>query len=303
MTQTIASLGALCVSLALVAGPAAVAADSAAVGMSASTAGTTSNAAATSAGDVKRAQALLERAAAHYRANGKNALAAFSRVGEFVDGDLYVYVLSNEGTMLASGGPSFTLVGRDCRPLKDVDGKLFFVEMIDNARQKGGGAVEYRWLNREHGKVERKVTHYRQVGDAIVAVGYYIPRGAPQEARALLQRAVAATTSDVRAAIARFNDINGGFIEDDLYVFVVGLNDRVMHAHGTMPRLVGRDVSELRDVEGKPIIRQMIDIVNANGKDELQYTWPNPVTGKPEPKTTYLQKVDGYLVAVGHYGR
>lgn len=175
--------------------------------------------------------------------------------------------------------------------------------MIEAARQKGGGAVEYRWLNREHGKVERKVAHYRQVGDAIVAVGYYVPRGAPQEARALLQRAVEATTGDARAAMARFNDMNGGFVEDDLYVFVVGLKDRIMHAHGTMPRLIGRDVGELRDVEGKPIIRQMIDIVIAKGKGELQYTWPNPVTGKPERKTTYLQRVDGYLVAVGHYGQ
>lgn len=296
MTKTIAAFNALCLALALLAGPPATAAEVNLV-IAANVA------VAPPADEVKRAQALLDRAAAHYRANGKNALAAFSRIGEFVDGDLYVYVVGNDGTMLASGGPSITLVGRDVKAYKDTDGKLFFAEMIEAARQKGGGAVEYRWLNREHGKVERKVAHYRQIGDAIVAVGYYVPRGAPQEARALLQRAVEATTGDARAAMARFNDMNGGFVEDDLYVFVVGLKDRIMHAHGTMPRLIGRDVGELRDVEGKPIIRQMIDIVNAKGKGELQYTWPNPVTGKPERKTTYLQRVDGYLVAVGHYGQ
>lgn len=296
MTKTIAAFSALCLTLALLAGPPATAAEGNLV-IAANVA------VAPLADEVKRAQALLDRAAAHYQANGKNALAAFSRIGDFVDGDLYVYAIGNDGTMIASGGPSITLVGRDVRNLKDAAGKPFFAEMIENARQKGGGAVEYRWLNREHGKVERKVAHYRQVGDAIIAVGYYIPRGAAEEGKALLQRAVVATTRDPVAAIASFNDMNGGFVEDDLYVFVVGLKDKVMHAHGAMPRLVGRDTGELRDVNGKPIIRQMIDIVNAKGAGELQYVWPNPVTRKQEKKTTYLQRVDGYLVAVGHYGQ
>lgn len=265
MTPPSAALIAALMSLAVFAGAPASAADSA----------KSTPSSASAPDDLKRAQAFLDRAVAHYQANDKNALAAFSRIGDFVDGDLYVYVVGADGTMVASGGPSITLVGRDVRNLKDTEGKLFIVEMMEGARTKGGGSVDYRWLNREHGKVERKVAHYRQVGDAIIAVGYYVPRGAPQEARALLQRAVAATTSDPAAAIARFNDMNGGFVEDDLYVFVVGLKDKVMHAHGAMPRLIGRDAGELRDVNGKPIIRQMIDIVTAKGAGELQYVWPS----------------------------
>lgn len=293
MTNPIQALIVICLSLTALAGIPASAAE-----------GDTANALSTpSSDDGTRAKALLDRAVAHYQANGEKALAAFSRAGEFVDGDLYVYVVGNNGTMQASGGPSIILVGHDVNNLKDAEGKLFIKEMMDGAKIQGGGAVEYRWLNREHGKVERKVTQYRKVGDVIVAVGYYIPRAAQQEAKALLKRATEVMTKDATAAIVRFNDMNGGFTEDDLYVFVVGLKDRIMHAHGSMPRLIGRNADDLRDVNGKPIIRQMIDIVKAKGSGELQYTWPNPVTHKKERKTTYLQRVDGYLVAVGHYER
>jgi len=259
------------------------------------------NAAVPAAEDATRAQALLDRAVEHYRRSSEKSLAAFCRAGEFIDGDLYVYVVDANGVMQASGGPSLALVGRDVRNLKDANGKLFIKEMLDDAKIHGAGSIEYRWLNREHGKVERKIAYYRKEADAIVAVGYYIPRAAPEEAKALMARAVEAMTKDPREAIVRFSDMNGGFVEDDLYVFVVGLDDNIMHAHGAIPRLIGRNVADLHDADGKPIIRRMLDIVRAKGSGKLQYTWPNPVTHKKERKTTYLRRVDGYLVAVGHY--
>ena len=250
--------------------------------------------------DALRAQALLDKAVTYYNANSKDALAEFSLVGKFIDGDLYVYVVSEDGVMLASGGPSVALVGRNVRKFKDVDGKELFAEILDGAKKNGGGKVEYRWLNREHGKVEHKVTYYRKVSDVIVAVGYYIPRGASQAAKTLLARAVEAIKNDPEDAIARFDDMNGGFVEDDLYVFVVGIKDGVMHAHGAMPKLIGRKVDNLLSDDGKPIIRQMINIAKAKVRGELSYTWPNPVTGLHEHKTTYLQRVGDYLVAVGY---
>ncbi|MDD2744676.1 MAG: hypothetical protein PHV02_20645, partial [Rhodocyclaceae bacterium] len=84
---------------------------------------------ATSTSESARAQALLMRASAAYEANRAQALAAFSRAGDFIDGDLYVYVIGNAGDMVASGGPSVALVGRDVRNLKDSAGKPFIKEM------------------------------------------------------------------------------------------------------------------------------------------------------------------------------
>lgn len=251
--------------------------------------------------DAAHAQALLERAVAHYRSAGEAALAAFHRGDQFREGELYVYVLSTDGLMLSSGGTSSALIGRNLRDLRDTEGRLFIRDILAIAAEKGSGMVEYRWLNAQHGKVERKITYFRAAGNRILATGYYVPRASAEQARSLMWRAAHELKQYGSEALERFNDLNGGFVQDDLYVFVVGLHDRRMHAHGAQPRLVGREVGELTDDEGKQIIRKMIDIAEASGEGELEYRWKNPVTGRSENKRTYLRRVGDYLVAVGAY--
>lgn len=247
------------------------------------------------------ARALLERAVTRYRADGDAALAAFSRVGEFQKGDLYVYVLGTNGIMLAAGGASTTLIGRNISDLKDTEGKAFIREMLEAARTKGSGTVKYRWLNRQHGKTEQKVAYFQTVGDKILVVGYYVPRASAEQAQAMLWRAVHELKQDDQAAIRTFNDLNGGFVQDDLYVFIVGIDDLRMYAHGAQPRLIGQDVAELQDANGKPIIKEMVSRVKTGDAGELTYAWQNPVTRQTESKTTYFRRVGRYLVAVGAY--
>jgi cytochrome c len=131
----------------------------------------TANAAA-SAEDAARAQALLKRAVAHYKDIKDPALADFSRPGEFVDGELYVYVVSTAGVLLASGGPSSSVIGRNVADQPDALGKPFFREILDKAQGSGSGTVEYVWLNPADNKVERKVAYFQKVDDRIIAVGY-----------------------------------------------------------------------------------------------------------------------------------
>lgn len=251
--------------------------------------------------DAARAQALLDRAVARYRADGEAALAAFHRVDKFHDGELYVYVLGSDGVMLTSGGSSSALIGRNVRDLRDTDGKLFIREILEMAAAKSSGVVEYRWLNPQHAKVERKVAYFRTVGDRILVTGYYMPRASAEQAKAMMWRAVHELKEYGPKAIERFNDINGGFVQDDLYVFVVGLDDKRMYAHGAQPRLIGRDVADFTDPAGQPIFRKMIDIAKHRGEGELDYRWKNPVTGREENKRTYFKRFDNYLVAVGAY--
>ena len=251
--------------------------------------------------DSQRAQALLARAVAAYSKDPKRALVDFMMVGPFIDNELYVYVVGEDGIMRASGGSSVVLVGRDVRELKDADGKLFITDMLAGSKFKDSGAVAYRWLDREHGMVERKVAYFQRVGDAIVAVGYYIHHSTPQEAKVLLKKAVEAVKQDPKGAFAKFNDLNGGYTRDDLYVFVVGIDDHVMYASGASPRLVGRKVDNVTDVDGKPVFPKMSAAAKAKGSAELRYTLVNPATGKPESKISYLERVGDYAVGVGYY--
>lgn len=251
--------------------------------------------------EARQAQALLAKAVAYYKDKQDLALGAFSRQGEFLTPSLYVYVLDSKGTMLASGGSSAALIDRNVADVKDAAGKPFFREMLDVAKAKGGGAVEYRWLNRRDGKVERKLTYFERVQDRIIAVGFYLPHGSPEQARALLERAAAAAKDDPAKAIAAFNELNGSFSEDDLYVFAIGLDDKRFKAHGAISRLVGSDALALKDANGKPFVEDLLARVKDKEQGEIDYAWRNTVTSKVERKHTLLRKVGGLVVAVGYY--
>ena len=255
------------------------------------------------AADAARAQALLERAVTHYKEVEQFALAAFGHEGKFVDGELYVYVISTKGVMLASGGPSSALVGRDVTDLQDAAGKPFFREMLDKAKASGSGAVEYYWLNPIDNKMQRKLAYFQKVDDRIIAVGYYIARATPAQAQAMLARAVQAVKDDPAKAFHAINQLHGPFSEDDLYVFVVDLNDDRFRAHGIFHDLIGSDALALHDPRGRPIVQDMITALAKGDQAEVDYSWPNPVTGGVENKHTYLRKIGDLLVGVGYYWR
>lgn len=255
------------------------------------------------ASDVQRARALLARAIIRYRQQGDEAFAAFNGPTEFVDGELYVWVLGTDGVMLASGGSSSALIGRKVSNMRDAFGTPFFYDMLEKAKTSDTGVVEYRWLNRLHHKPERKITLFTKIGTRLLAVGYYIPRASAEQASAMLERAVGAMQADSVKALAAFNDLNGGYIEDDLYVFVVGIDDGKFRAHGVSVRLVGSDGYALTDPNGKPVIRQMLDALKDKDRGELDYAWRNPVTRQVESKHTLFRKVGNNLVGVGYYTR
>ena len=250
-----------------------------------------------------RAQVLLQRAVAHYQDLKDPALADFSNEGEFVDGELYVYVVSTAGVLLASGGPSSSRIGRNVADQQDALGKRFFREMLNRAQTDESGTVEYQWLNPLDNKVERKVAHFRRVGDRIIAVGYYVANATPEQAQALLARAVDALRADPGKAIEAFNTLlRNPYAEDDLYVFVIGLSDKRVHANGADPRLIGTDPLSLRIPDGK-LVQEMIAAAGRRDQAELDYAWPNPVTGNVENKHVLLRRVDDMVVGVGYYAR
>lgn len=248
-----------------------------------------------------RAEALLDRAERHLAEKGDEALAGFSRAGEFVEGELYVYVIDTQGNFLASGGSSITLIGHNVTDLHDSEGRAFIREILDGARAQSAGRVEYRWHNPSTGRNEPKIASFRKVGERILIVGYYTPFASIELAKSLLWRAVHQYKVQGETAFARFNNLNGGFVQDDLYVFVIGLDDEMMYANGGHPRLVGRKSGELTDTRGKRFVREMIEVARTKGEGEVEYTWRNPLTQKVEEKRTHVIRVDNYLFGSGAF--
>lgn len=121
----------------------------------------------------KDAEAWTKKAVEFYKANGKDkALAEFSKPkGEFVKDDQYIYVLDLDGKMVAH--PNATLMGKDFTKVKDADGKLFAVDIVKDAKDKGSGWVDYKWENPTTKKVEAKTVYFEKVDGVIICSGAY----------------------------------------------------------------------------------------------------------------------------------
>ncbi|PBJ02453.1 cache domain-containing protein [Pseudomonas sp. ACN5] len=251
--------------------------------------------------DTEHAKALLVKAVAEYKAKGDAALAEFSRQGAYVDGDLYIYVVDTSGVMLASGGPSVSLVGKPVIGFLDDDLKAMFQQAISQPDDGVVRSAEYRWWNWQHAKVERKRVFYQRVHDRIISVGYYMPRSSPEQAQQLLGEISGHVVSDANATFEQINQHAKQFSQEDLYAFVVDLKTQRFVAHGFSPRLIGTDFKSLRSVNGKPIGEDILKQMSTHEKGEIAYQWRNPITGQNEFKRTFLQRVNGYVVAVGCY--
>lgn len=247
----------------------------------------------------QRSLELLQQAVEYYRLQGDAAFAAFSRQGEFIQDNRYVFVVDSAGTMLASGGPSVVLIGRDVNAVLEPELREAFAQALEAT--EGVQVADYRWMNWRDGREELKRVYFQRVGDRFIAVGHYLPRASEQQAQGLLQRAAEAIEQDPDGSFDAINSLSASFREDDLYVFVIDLRNQRYVAHGYNKRLLGMDFATIRDPDGQPVGEPILKLMQNAKTAEFDYRWKNPVTSKVENKHALLRKVGHYLVAVGYY--
>ena len=63
----------------------------------------------------------------------------------------------------------------------------------------------------------------------------------------------------------------------------------------------GTDAASLHDVEGRPLVQQMIELATTQGEGTVDYVWRNPVTNAVEQKRTFIRREQNTLIGVGFY--
>ena len=121
--------------------------------------------------------------------------------------------------------------------------------------------------------------------------------GTADEAKAMLERAVAAVKAGKDKALATFIKGEGGFKDRDLYPFCGG-PDGNFTAH---PSLVGKSLKELKDKAGKPLGEEIYKGAQDGRISEVTYMWPRPGSNDPVQKVTFVTKVGDQVCAVGYY--
>jgi signal transduction histidine kinase len=126
-------------------------------------------------------------------------------------------------------------------------------------------------------------------------------KGTKEEAVAMVKKAVAAIKADGKEkTFAAIDDPNGPYRDRDLYVVVYDLSGKCL-AHGANPKQIGKDLLELRDPDGKFFVKERVELGKTKDSFWQDYKFLNPSNKLIEPKSMYLEKVDGMLVGCGVY--
>jgi hypothetical protein len=151
---------------------------------------------------------------------------------------------------------------------------------------------------------------YRQwilAAASAVAVLAATPAGAksefatPEEATAMVKKGVAFIKTNGRdKGWAEISSKTGSFRDRDLYLVVYGL-DGMVHAHGANEKMIGRNLIDLKDVDGKPFVKERVELGRAKASFWQDYKFTNPVSKKIEPKSMYCERLEDTVVCGGVY--
>lgn len=126
-------------------------------------------------------------------------------------------------------------------------------------------------------------------------------QGTKEEAVAMTQKAIAYMKANGREkTIAEINTQKGQFVDRDLYVVIYDMNGKNV-AHGANPKMVGKDLIDMKDVDNKPFVRERVEIAKTKGKGWQDYSFLNPVSKKIELKSMYIEKHEDLIFGCGVY--
>jgi signal transduction histidine kinase len=121
--------------------------------------------------------------------------------------------------------------------------------------------------------------------------------GTAAEAKAMLEKAVAAVKADKAKALDMMEKGDGGFKDRDLYAFCANASDDTAH-----PALKGQDIKTLKDKNGKALGEEMMKVATEGKVDEVSYMWPRPGADTTRvQKVSFVTKAGDQVCGVGYY--
>lgn len=260
--------------------------------------------------DTRELVQLVKQAADLVRTNGEAAFPEFRMAGSrWRQDESYIFVLDPDGNMLVHPEPG--MEGKNQLNLVDVNGKFIVRGLIDAASAPGkpDGWYHYQWPV-PGGLLPRWKSSYVQLVNSPAGKSYVVGSGSYNDRLEkafvvdLVTKAVAKIEKDGRASFESFHDPEGAFMAKDAYIFVIDPNGVELVNPG-FRNLEGRSVLDLKDTEGKMLVREMLKVVQAQGSGWVDYMWPKPGESISTLKSTFVSKArlggDWVLVGSGVY--
>jgi signal transduction histidine kinase len=261
--------------------------------------------------DTRELVALVKDASEVVHTKGEAAFNDFRVPGSrWRQGETYIFVLDPQGNMLVHPDPM--MEGKNELDLKDINGKPIIRGLISAATAlpaKPEGWYHYEWPVPGEILPRWKSTYVRLVTAPsgkryVVGAGVYNDRMERAFVVDLVKDAVGQIEKNGTAAFPLFHDPKGPFLVKDAYIFVFDRRGIDLVNPG-FPSLEGRNLMDLKDAQGKQLIREMFNVVETSGSGWVDYMWPKPGESVSTQKSAYVSKArmgdEWVLVGCGVY--
>ncbi len=140
------------------------------------------------------------------------------------------------------------------------------------------------------------------LGLAVAAGSAHAAEPTEKDAIAMVERGAALIKSQgknemMKRIVAKDPD----FVQGELYIDMRDLYTGILLAHPINPSIVGKNVSDMPETDGKQYRREILNLGQGKGKGWVDFQYKHPLSGKIEPKSTYILRVDDVLLEAGIY--
>lgn len=254
--------------------------------------------------------ALVREAAAVLEERGEKAYADFRKQGsKWFRDETYLFVFKPDGTRAFHAAEPES-EGQNSRDSKDILGRPYGKMILEvGTALAGEGWVHYMYP--EPGSIfpgwksafVKRVT-FPSGKQHIVGCGIYNMEMDKTFIEDVVNRAAALIIERGRDAFGQLRDKTGPFVFMDTYVFVQSKGGTEL-VNPAMPSLEGRNILDLKDLQGKTVVKDEITAALMQGSAWLEGNWYKPGDNTPARKLTFVRKVESggetFIVGSGIY--
>ncbi len=253
---------------------------------------------------------LVREAATLIETQGEAAFAEFRKPdSQWLHDDVYIFVEDPQGQVHVNA-PQPAIEGQNLLDLKDKGGKPMVRDYIRLVQQRPSGETwtHYQWNRPPSEELEWKSAFIKSVKapsgkEYLVGSGLYNLPTDKMFVEDTVRSAVLLLEQQGKSAFATLNDPTGPYQYKDVYVFV--LDEKGVQHADIDPTQIEKNILDLQDEKGKPVVKDMLALIQEKESGWIEYRWPKPGETEPSNKSSYVHRanVNGetFLVGSGVY--
>ena len=138
---------------------------------------------------------------------------------------------------------------------------------------------------------------------AVLFANAALALGTAADARAMLDKTIAALKADKAKTLVEINNAQNGFLQGDIYPFCFNLSDGILVAvaNPNAKANLGKDIRSNKDATGDAFGERLYAAAKA-GSGEVSYMFPKAGADKtPVPKVSFVAAAADLGCGVGYY--